>query len=115
MIRNHAYQKLFPFVVTRSSSLLPLPSTRICDQHVVKLHILELSPFPYSDRHVVKLHILELSPFPYSDRYVVKLQLSEPSPIVWYDIKLHLPGLGPDAQYGAKLQPRTSRSPRQYR
>jgi hypothetical protein len=37
-IRNHAYQKLFPFVVTRPSSLLPLPPTRIYDQHVVKLH-----------------------------------------------------------------------------
>jgi hypothetical protein len=78
-IRNHAYQKLFSFVVTRPSSLLPLPSTRI------------------------------------PDRYVVKLQPSEPSPIVRYNVKLHLPGLGPDAQYGAKLQPRTSRSPWQYR
>jgi hypothetical protein len=37
-IRNHAYQKLFPFIVTRPSSLLPLPPSRICDRHVVKLH-----------------------------------------------------------------------------
>jgi hypothetical protein len=80
-IRNHAYQKLFPFIVTRPSSLLPLPSTRIRDRYVIKLHIPKLFPFPC---------------------------------IVRYDVKLHLPGLGPDARYGAKLQPRTSRSPRQY-
>jgi hypothetical protein len=94
-IRNHAYQKLFPFVVTRPSSLLPLPPSRICDQHVVKLHTLK--------------------PFLVNNRYVAKLHFSEPSHIVRYDVKLHLPGLGPDARYSAKLQPRTSRSPRQYR
>jgi hypothetical protein len=37
-IRNHAYQKLFSFIVTRPSLLLSLPSTRIHDRHVVKLH-----------------------------------------------------------------------------
>jgi hypothetical protein len=37
-IRNHAYQKLFSFVVTCPSSLLPLPPTRIYDRHVIKLH-----------------------------------------------------------------------------
>jgi hypothetical protein len=78
-ICNHAYQKLFPFIVTHPSSLLPLPLTRIYDQ------------------------------------YVVKLQPSEPSPIVRYNVKLHLPGLGPDARYGAKLQLWTSWSPWQYR
>jgi hypothetical protein len=55
-IRNHAYQKLFSFVVTRPSSLLPLPPTRICDRHVVKLHILKPFPFLRNDWHVVKLH-----------------------------------------------------------
>jgi hypothetical protein len=45
MIRNHAYQKLFPFIVTRPSSLLSLSPLYICDQHVVKLHIPELFPF----------------------------------------------------------------------
>jgi len=92
-IRNHAYQKLFPFVVTRPSSLLPLPSTHIYDRHVVKLHNFRSS---INDRYVVKLHILEL---------------------VRYDVKLHIPGLGPDAWYSAKLQPQTSRpsrSPQQY-
>jgi hypothetical protein len=78
-IHNHAYQKLFSFIVTRPSSLLPLPSPHI------------------------------------PNRYIVKLQPSEPSPLVRYDVKLHLPGLGPDARYSAKLQPRTSWSPRQYR
>jgi hypothetical protein len=87
-IRNHAYQKLFSFVVTHPSSLLPLPPTRICDRHVIKLHIPELFPF---------LRIIQ------------------------YNVKLHLPGLGPNAQYGAKLQLRTPRpsqpswSPRQHR
>jgi hypothetical protein len=93
-ICNHAYQKLFSFIVTRPSSLLPLPLTRIPDRHVVKLHIPEL---PINDRYVVKLHTFGLPR------------------IVRYDVKLHLPGLGPNARYGAKLQPRTSRSPRQYR
>jgi hypothetical protein len=37
-IRNHAYQKLFSFIVTCPSSLLSLPLTRIYDRHVVKLH-----------------------------------------------------------------------------
>jgi hypothetical protein len=91
-IRNHAYQKLFPFVVTRPSSLLPLPPSRILTRHVVKL--------PRSEPTTV---------------YVVKLQTPEPFRIVRYNVKLHLPGLGPDARYGAKLQPRTSQSPRQYR
>jgi hypothetical protein len=77
-IRNHAYQKLFSFVVTRPCSLLPLPLSRI------------------------------------STGYVVKLPHSEPFRIIRYDVKLHLPGLGPDTRYGAKLQLWTSRSPRQY-
>jgi hypothetical protein len=91
-IHNQAYQKLFPFVVTCPSSLLPLPPSRISTRHVVKL--------PCSEPSTV---------------HVVKLQDSEPFRIVWYNVKLHLPGLGPDTRYGAKLQPRTSRSPRQYR
>jgi Chromo (CHRromatin Organisation MOdifier) domain len=37
-IHNHAYQKLFSFVVTHPSSLLPLPPTCIRDRYVVKLH-----------------------------------------------------------------------------
>jgi hypothetical protein len=49
-IRNHAYQKLFSFVVTHPSSLLPLPPTCIRDWHVIKLRI------SINDRHVVKLH-----------------------------------------------------------
>jgi hypothetical protein len=49
-IRNHAYQKLFSFVVTHPSSLLPLPSPRVCDRHVVKLRI------STNNWHVVKLH-----------------------------------------------------------
>jgi hypothetical protein len=98
-ICNHAYQKLFPFIITRPSSLLSLPLTRIYNWHVVKLH---------NSRSSI------------NDRYVVKLQSLEPSPIVRYDVKLHLPSLGPDARYGAKLQLRTSWpsrpswSPRQY-
>jgi hypothetical protein len=91
MIRNHAYQKLFSFIITHPSSLLPLPSPRIPDWYVVKLHPSGLSLY---DWYIVKLHILEL---------------------VRYDVKLHLSSLGPDAQYGTKLQPRTSQSPRQYR
>jgi hypothetical protein len=78
-IRNHAYQKLFSFIVTRPSSLLSLPSPHIYDQHVVKLHNVGSSI------------------------------------VIRYDVKLHLPGLGPDTRYGAKLQLRTSRSPWQYR
>jgi hypothetical protein len=93
-IRNHAYQKLFPFVVTHPCSLLPLPPSRVSTRHVIKLPCSEPSTM-----HVVKLQTLEPFPFPH---------------IVQYDVKLHLPGLGPDARYGTKLQLRTSWSPRQY-
>jgi hypothetical protein len=48
-IRNHAYQKLFPFVVTRPSLLLPLLPTRISDRYVVKLHFSELPPIVWYD------------------------------------------------------------------
>jgi hypothetical protein len=78
-IRNHAYQKLFSFIITRPSLLLSLPSPCICDQHVVKLHIPKLFPFLWYDWYVVKLQPLELLP------------------LIQYDVKLHLPGLGPNA------------------
>jgi hypothetical protein len=68
-IRNHAYQKLFPFVVTRPSLLLPLPSTRISDRYIVKLHIPEPS---HIVRYDVKLHLPGLGP---DARYGTKLQL----------------------------------------
>ena len=88
-ICNHACQKLFSFIVTRPRSLLPLPPPRISTRHVVKLPCLEPSTV-----------------------HVVKLQNLEPFSIVRYDVKLHLPSLGPDARYGTKLQLWTSRPSR---
>jgi hypothetical protein len=45
MIRcNHAYQKLFPFIVACHSSLPPLLLPCINDQHIVKLHLPVLEP-----------------------------------------------------------------------
>jgi hypothetical protein len=41
---NHAYPKLFPFIVTHPNSHLSLLSPCIYDRHVVKLHLPILEP-----------------------------------------------------------------------
>jgi hypothetical protein len=74
MICNHASQKLFPFIVTRPSSLLSLPSTRIHDRYIVKLHPSGLSPLV---RYDDKLHLPSLGP---DARYGAKLQLRTSRP-----------------------------------
>jgi hypothetical protein len=43
--RNHAYQKLFSFIIARPNSLPPLLSPCTNDRHVVKLHLPFLAPF----------------------------------------------------------------------
>jgi hypothetical protein len=44
--RNHAYQKLFPFIITRPNSLLSLLSPCINDQYVIKLPTSDSFPHP---------------------------------------------------------------------
>ena len=56
MIRNHAYQKLFSFIVTRPNSLLPLLLPYVYDWYVVKLPTSEHFPILASIiRYDVKL------------------------------------------------------------
>jgi hypothetical protein len=61
-IHNHAYQKLFPFVITRPNSLLSLLSPHINNQYVVKLPTSDSFPHPrLVVWYDVKLHILDPS------------------------------------------------------
>jgi hypothetical protein len=60
MIRNHAYQKLFPFIIARP-------------------HLLLLLPIPLLRPQETPLHIC--------DWYIIKLPPAL-EPIVWHDTKL---------------------------
>jgi hypothetical protein len=54
MIRcDHAYQKLFPFIVACPCSLFSLPSSRIHDRHIVKLPT--SGPLPWNVQYDTKL------------------------------------------------------------
>jgi hypothetical protein len=66
-IRNHAYQKLYPFTVACPHSLLPLP---------IPLHRPQETPLRLHDLHIVKLH--HPNSFPH------------PQLVIWYDVKLHV-------------------------
>jgi hypothetical protein len=75
-IHNHAYQKLFPFIIACPNSLLPLSTPLLC---------LQETPLHIHDWHIIKLHIPGLSP---SNRHIIKLHFPILEPIIRYDVKL---------------------------
>jgi hypothetical protein len=71
---RNTHQKLFPFIIARPYSLLPLP---------IPLHYMQETPLLLCDLHVVKLHHSILRPLNW---YIIKLPMF--SALIQHDIKL---------------------------